>query len=411
MIEKVKVALRSVGPGFIMAAVVLGPGSITTSTKIGSIHGYSFLWVVLAAAILMVAFTNISTHFGVLHKNSILQAITKQYGKWFAMVIGVSSFMAALCFQFGNNLGVGLGMESVTGVSAEYWPYIFTPFALMLIFFSKNLYKALEKLMTFLVVIMVLMFVINLVFIKPDSMAMIKGLLPGQFSIENIDDITAIVGTTFVLNGALYQAYLVQGKGWGLDDKQKGIRDSNIGVALLAIMSSLVIVTAAATIKPMGLTINSAADMAIQLDRLLGSYAKYVFAVGFIAAAFSSLIVNAVIGGGLLSDSFGLGKSMNERFPKVFTIVILLSGMLVASLSAKGIGKPIYSLVLAQAFSVLAVPAIAVGIFLIANNEKIMGEYKNGFFSNVIGLIGLIVVCFLTYVMCEKLMGLLELLG
>ena len=102
--------IGSIGPGFIMAAVVLGPGSITTSSKIGATQGYAFLWVILLSALLMAVYTNVSVCFGKLHRTTILSAIATKYGRWFAVAIGVSSFLSSLSFQFGNNLGVGMGI-------------------------------------------------------------------------------------------------------------------------------------------------------------------------------------------------------------------------------------------------------------------------------------------------------------
>ncbi len=405
MILKIKNFFKTIGPGFIIAAVVLGPGSITTSTKIGATQGYDFLWVILIAAISMAVYTNMSARFGVLHTQSILGAIAEKYGRWFSIVIGVSSFLAALSFQFGNNLGVGMGMETLTGINAEIWPLIFTPAAIILIFFAKNLYKTLEKLMMFMVILMILAFLVNLVFIKPDLVATAAGFIPSPFPMDNFSQLAAIAGTTFVLHCALYQSYLVQNKGWKLKDRDKGVKDSNFGVFLLALMSVLVIVTAAATLKPLGITVNSAADMAMQLELLLGSYAKYVFAFGFIAAAFSSLLVNAVIGGGLLSDGLGMGRSMNEKMPKMFTALILLAGMLIAMYVASDAGSPVYSLILAQASSMLAVPLIAIGLLLILNRKDVMGKYKNTLFQNILAIVGLVLICVLVYIMYGKLIG------
>ena len=404
LMSSVKKIFKSIGPGFIMAAVVLGPGSITTASKIGSTQGYAFLWVILIAAISMAVYSNMSTRFGVLHEKSILKVISEKYGKWLAMAIGISSFLAALSFQFGNNLGVGMGMETLTGINARVWPLIFTPGAIVLIFFAKNLYKTLEKLMMFMVMAMILAFVINLVFIKPDLAEAAVGFVPKFFSNDNFHQVAALVGTTFVLHCALYQSYLVQNKGWKLADKDKGIRDSNLGVFMLALMSSLVIITAAATLKPMGIVINSAADMAIQLEVLLGGYAKYIFTFGFISAAFSSLLVNSVIGGGLLADSMGMGRSMEEKMPKIFTTVILLAGMLIA-LFVSGNGSPVYALIMAQASSMLAVPLIAIGLFLVLNNQGLMGEYKNSRLQNVLAIVGFVLICILVYIMYGKLMG------
>ncbi|MFD2101473.1 Nramp family divalent metal transporter [Flagellimonas iocasae] len=403
MIKQLKRFIKMVGPGFIMAAVVLGPGSIAISSKIGATMGYSFLWVVLIAAIFMIGYTNMSTRFGALHKQSILGLIAEKYGRWFSVVIGISSFLAALSFQFGNNLGAGMGMETLTGIEDGYWLFIFTPLAILLIFFSKNLYKALEKMMMVMVILMIAAFAINLFFIKPDLTSVASGFVPNKFPMESFNALIALVGTTFSLNGALYQSYLVQSKGWQLKDKAKGIRDTNLGVFLLATISILVIITAAATLKPLGISVNSAADMAIQLEAILGSYAKYIFALGFISAAFSSLVVNAVIGGGLLSDGLGLGKSMNEKMPKLFTILILVVGMFVAIYVANYMGDPVYSLILAQASSMLSVPLIAIGLLMIINNKAVMGKYKNSLFQNVIGLLGFIVICILVYVMYSRL--------
>src|SRR5690606_5770651 len=183
---------------------------------------------------------------------------------------------------------------TLTGIHAGVWPIVFTALAIVLIFFGKNLYKVLEKIMMYVVMIMILAFVVNLIFIKPDLVAVAQGFVPKPFSTDNLGELAAITGTTFVLNSALYQSYLVQNKGWKIADKKKATRDSNLGIFLLSLMSIFVIATAATTLKPLGIVVNSASDMALQLEMLLGSYAKYVFAIGFSAAAFSSLLVNAV---------------------------------------------------------------------------------------------------------------------
>ncbi|PKQ44419.1 Nramp family divalent metal transporter [Confluentibacter flavum] len=403
-----KSIIKSFGPGFIIAAVVLGPGSLTTAAKIGSTIGYDFLWVILIAAISMIVYTNMSTRFGLMHNRSILNVISEKYGRWLSMAIGISSFIATLSFQFGNNLGVGMGMETLTGINAGIWPIIFTFLAIILIFYAKNLYKILEKIMMYVVIIMILTFVVNLVFIKPDIVDIVNGFVPKPFSKDNLSELAAIAGTTFVLNSALYQSYLVQNKGWGLADKAKATRDSNLGIFLLALMTVFVIATAASALKPFGITINSASDMAIQLETLMGSYAKYIFAIGFSAAAFSSLLVNAVIGGGLLSDGLGLGQSMEQKVPKIFTMIILLVGMGTAMYVASATGSPVYSLIMAQASSIMAVPLIAIGLFLVLNNKSIMGEHTNSGYQNILSVIGFVLICILVYIMYDRLIGYLS---
>jgi manganese transport protein len=405
MLNKIKKVLKSIGPGFIIASVVLGPGSITVASRIGSEHGYSFLWVIVLAAISMMAYTAMGARFGVVNSRSILQTITDHYGRWFAIAIGISAFISASSFQFGNNLGIGIGMRELTGVDEKVWPVVFTALGIILIFVAKDLYKVIEKLMMVMVMIIILSFIFNLTLTKPDVVSLGKGFLPGSFSFENLDVVAALVATTFALQAALYQSYLVQDKGWKVESLKKSLGDSYMGIIMLSLISALVIITSAAALQPHGIVVNSAADMAIQLESLFGSSAKIVFSMGLCAAAFSSLMVNSVIGGGLLSDGLGLGRSMNEKMPKIMTVGILLLGMLIAVFFE---GNVIYALIMAQASTIFAVPLIAIGLYLVLNNKNIMGKYRNNKVQNALAIFGFILISLMVYYMYTKL---IEFLG
>lgn len=400
MVHKIKEVLKSLGPGFIIAAVVLGPGSITVASRIGSQHGYAFIWVIVFAAFFMVTYTSMGVRFGIYNSRSILQSIADNYGRWFAAMIGISAFLSATSFQFGNNLGIGLGMHGITGIDERVWPLIFTPLGMMMIFWAKNLYKVLEKLMMIMVMIMVIAFLFNLLLTKPDIGQVAKGFLPLSLSSENMDVVAALIGTTFALVGAMYQSYLVQNKHWSHINLKRGLRDTYMGIFLLAFISALIIITSAAVLHPFGIKVNSAADMALQLESLFGSYAKIIFSLGICAAAFSSLVVNAVMGGGLLADGLGLGCSMDEKIPKLFTSVVFLTGMLIAVFFR---GNVIYALIMAQASSILAVPLIALGMFLIINNKKVMGKYQNNIVQNILAILGFLIISIMVYFMYIKL--------
>jgi len=141
------------------------------------------------------------------------------------------------------------------------------------------------------------------------------------------------------------------------------------------------------------------------MESLFGSASKLIFSIGLCAAAFSSLMVNAVIGGGLLADSLGIGKTMNEKMPRLFTIGILLLGMLVAVFFR---GNAIYALIMAQASSILGVPIIAMGLFLLLNNKKVMSINRNNIVQNSIAVFGFLLISVIVFFMAQKLKGLLD---
>jgi manganese transport protein len=397
---KIKNIFKSLGPGFIIASVVLGPGSITVASRIGSEYGYAFLWVIVIATIFMITYTSMGARFGVVSSHSILQTISDNYGRWFAVLIGISAFLSTSSFQFGNNLGIGIGMEGITGISERVWPVIFTPLGIILIFWAKDLYKVLENLMKILVMIMILAFFINLILTKPEIAPIAKGFMPSKLPPDSLNIVAALMATSFALAAAFYQSYLAQDKGWKKENLKSSLKDTYIGILLLALISATILITSATALHSRGIMVTSAADMAIQMESLFGNSAKVIFSVGLCAAAFSSMMVNSVIGGGLLADGLGMGRSMNDRMPKIFIISILLIGMLVAVFFR---GNVIYALIMAQASSMLAVPLIAIGLFLILNNKKVMGKYRNNFVQNIIAVIGFLVIILMVYFMYQNM--------
>lgn len=400
MQSKIKTLLKSVGPGIIIAAVVLGPGSITVASRIGAEYGYTFLWVLVFACLFMITYTSMSGRYGVVNDKSILQTIALTYGRWFSIIISISVFMSAMSFQFGNNLGIGIGMNGITGVDAIVWPWIFTPLALVLLFWAKNLYKIMEKLMIILVMIMIVSFFLNLVLTRPGLVPVFKGFIPHMVNREQLSILAALLGTSFSLTGAIYHSYLAQDKGWKKENLSGSLKDTYLGIIMLTVITGIIIITSAASLHPLGIQVNSAADMALQLEALFGVYAKVIFSIGLCAAAFSSLMVNALIGGGLMSDGLGMGRSMNDRIPRLFTMIILIAGMVVAVFFE---GDIIYTLIITQASSILAVPLIGIGLFITANNRKIMGAYRNTPVQNGIALLGLISISLMVYFMYRKL--------
>ena len=93
---------------------------------------------------------------------------------------------------------------------------------------------------------------------------------------------------------------------------------------------------------------------------------------------------------------------MNEKTPKIFTSVILLLGMFVAMFISENV---VYALILAQASSIIAVPLIAIGIFLILNNKKVMGHLRNNKLQNTFAIFGFFLISLMVYFIFTKIIG------
>jgi len=370
--------LTRIGPAFVVAAVVLGPGSVTTMTKMGAGQGYAMLWLPLLAGCLMAAFVTMFMRFGIAADRSYLTHCASLCGRPFAALCGLSMFYIATAFQFGNNLGVAMALNSLLRPAAEagagaappvpawVWPVAFNAAALAFLFAFRRIYTILEKMMTVLVAVMLLAFVVNLVVARPSPAGLAGGLVPSLP--EGVDwmVVAGLVATTFSIVGAIFQTYLVRARGWKREDFGKGVTDAVGGIGMLTLISMVIMATSATVLHPRGLTVSSAADMAVQLETLFGTAARVVFCVGFGAAAFSSFLVNAMIGGTLLADGLGLSDDVNSMPVKLCSAASLLIGMVVAVLVTYWDRIALTdALVAAQAGTLLAIPLAIVSALLV----------------------------------------------
>src|SRR5690625_7844973 len=69
------------GPGFIMAAIVFGPGSLTIASRLGAGYGYSLLWIIVIATFFMVIFVDMAIRIGLATKSSFISTIITNRGK------------------------------------------------------------------------------------------------------------------------------------------------------------------------------------------------------------------------------------------------------------------------------------------------------------------------------------------
>ena len=172
---------RSFGPAIIVACVVLGPGSILTSSKIGCQFGYQMEWVLVGAGLLMVGTIATGMRIGVSLEHSPCRELASRLGRPVALLAGVTVFLMASCFQFSNNLGVLASVEPLFDVSNTGRIVLLVGLNGLLIaglFGLQKLYVPVERLMMILMGLMLLGFAANLVRANPNGFAVLLGLVP-----------------------------------------------------------------------------------------------------------------------------------------------------------------------------------------------------------------------------------------
>ncbi len=314
-------------------------------------------------------------------------------------------FFISAAFQSGNNLGVAAAIDVFTE-SKTLVPCLVIAFNLMAITFLfafKNLYRILERLMMFLVAMMLISFAINLIVLRPNLADLLMGFIPFAQStdsattktegLDGLISLLGLIGTTFVITAAFYQSYLVRQKGWDEKQVESGIVDARVGAVIMTLITVMLVSTAAAGLYDGSyIELANPIQVADELEPTFGTLGKYIFSLGLFSAAFSSFLVNSMIGGFIVSDCLGYSSDPHDRAPKIMTTVALLTGMVVA-LAALILDLDIApTIIAAQAVTVVGAPLIAGVLLWLASSKDIMGSHAARPATITFATVGLVVL-------------------
>lgn len=388
--------LKEVGPGAVVAAAFIGPGTVTSCSLSGANYGYALLWAILFSTISVIIMQSMASRLGIVTQKGLGEALRDKYtGKGSRIVLAIlviaAVFIGNVAYETGNVSGSVLGVQSINpaldGAALKIIFALVIGIVSFVLLFSGS-YKYIEKVLTGLVVAMGILFLICAIAVKPEWLQVLKGLfVPSAPKEENAwMTIAALMGTTVVP----YNIYLhasSSAKKWSNpeEDIKTSNLDSILAIGLGGIISLAIIVCAAACkARIPDFTIANGGDMAKSLEPLLGSWATTIFGIGLFAAGFSSAITAPLSAAFASSGILGWGEDMKKwRFRVIWMIVLVFGIVATCTLGA----SPQEIILFAQAANAFLLPITAILLLLACNDKKLMGQYKNGVVINILAVI------------------------
>jgi NRAMP (natural resistance-associated macrophage protein)-like metal ion transporter len=395
----IKNIFNNIGPGTLVAAAFIGPGTVTLCTLAGVNFGFNLLWAMLLSIIATIVLQEMAARLGIISQKGLSEVIREEIKAPFlkqcitililsAVVVGNASYEA------GNISGGILGLESVLGkysiaigtISINLMSLLIGFIAFTLLYIGN--YKFLEKALISLVLLMSVSFIATAILTKPNLLEVLNGMFVPRFPEKSILTIIGLVGTTVVPYNLFLHASLVKERWHKKEDVSFARKDTIISIILGGLVSMAIIISAAA-IKTTD--ISNAADLAEGLAPLYGDFATYFMALGLFAAGITSAITAplaaAYVAKGCLGWSGGL-KSKKFRF---VWFAILFLGVLFSSIGI----KPIEIIKFAQVANGILLPIIAGILLWIVNKKSVLGNFVNSKIQNILGVLILVIAIFL----------------
>lgn len=414
--------LKNLGPGALVAAAFIGPGTVTTCTVSGASVGYTMLWALLFATIATIIFQEMVARIGIVTQEGLGENIRDRISnpglKWLAIIIViVAIFIGNVAYETGNITGGILGIQAVLpDIPMVGIVIVLGLLAGALLFIGH--YGIIEKVLTGIVVFMGVVFVITAIAANPDWGAIVAGLFTPQLPTNNATGLmTAIglVGTTIVPYNLFLHASSAAER-WK-DPEQIGDArfDAILSITLGGIISMAILICAAATLHPMwtswtvdGATVSGIVTttgtqvasgsingkiMAMTLEPLMGSWSTWMIGLGLLAAGFSSAITAPLSAAYAVNGVMGWRKGLKDARFKVIWLIVLVCGCCMAI--AWG-ASPTQLILIAQAANAILLPIMAFFVMFCANS-KVLGKYRNHAFANICGVVIIAVTLFMCW--------------
>ncbi|WOI53930.1 Nramp family divalent metal transporter [Parvularcula sp. LCG005] len=384
-----------IGPGALVAAAFIGPGTVTTCTLAGANFGFALLWALVFATMATIVLQDMAARLGAGGGLGLAEALGQMIpvgpARWLMMILVLTAIgLGNAAYEAGNLMGGTLGLNALIGRDTtsgwHSWPLVLSAGVAL----ALGRYQMLERILIGLVIIMALAFVAAAVLVHPSLSALLAGLRPAIPEGGLLTTI-ALIGTTIVPYNLFLHASAARQRWAGGGDVGAARSDTAVSVSLGGVVSILVLATAATALFGQALSIQSAGDMARSLEPTFGPMARVLIGAGLLAAGLTSAITAPLAAGFVVAEFFGRDETSSRRLRVITSLAILLIGTVIGFLGI----RPVTLILVAQAANGLLLPIIAVFLLWVMNRRGILGAHANSLASNLAGSVVVLVAVLL----------------
>jgi Mn2+/Fe2+ NRAMP family transporter len=373
--------IKNIGPGTLVAAAFIGPGTVTICTIAGASFGFSLLWALTLSIIATIVLQEMAARVGIITQKGLAEVIKNEINSKWLRNLAILLILSAIvignaAYEAGNISGASLGVNAIFPNLQSGIPQIIIGVVAFILLFIGN-YKVLERSLVVLVLIMSFSFIITAIITKPSFAEILKGMFIPTIPKNSILTIIGLIGTTVVPYNLFLHASLVKEKWTKTQDLKKAKIDTVVSIILGGIVSMCIIISASAM---MNSDVKSVLDLSEGLEPLFGNSAKYFLGVGLFAAGITSSITAPLAAAYVVKSCFGWKNNLKSLKFRLVWMFILVIGVLFSSIKL----NPIEIIKFAQITNGLLLPIVAIFLWWIVNKTSVLGIYKNKLSTNII---------------------------
>ncbi len=410
-----------VGPAAVMAAGIMGAGSTVSTLAAGCWFGYALLWAVFLALPAIVICQDTASRIGAVSgSKGMMRLIADEMHPvimWLLVLpllgIGIIANigqLGAMAAAIGNVVNV-IGRREIVPANPDVWTNVAIIAPLVCAVLAVNAfggYKRIEKLLTFLLCVVLVSFLIVAIqafFHWEEIETIFRGLWPElpadiPYATDKVRrsfiSFGSIVGGGIAATAILSFPYFTREGGYNLDNiRAKFRRHVLLFAVVFGVYSLILMVAGGYALHPLegSAGFEGAGQMGKALESALGPAGTIFFSIGLFICGFNTLTVVAQLASYFVLDCAG----RNWRFEKgnrLFLVPFVLFMAVPAFFAAVWNFPNMLKVVIAMVCNCLVSPLAIVVIMILINKRSLAGPLKASLLRNVFLLYSLALVLF-----------------
>jgi NRAMP (natural resistance-associated macrophage protein)-like metal ion transporter len=358
-------------------------GSISTAAQAGAEFGFQLLWAVALAGLILAMLVEMSGRLAIVSKRTLAGAIRERFGVHFQAILLAAEVILDTLLMTAEIGGAAIALTLVTGMGFQWW--ILPIGAVIWLILWTARFAVIEDGLGVLGLV-TLAFVVSAWQLHPEPRALAGGFvpsLPGHGLVRYAFLAISIVGATvspYLLN--FYASGAIEER-MSQSDLWVNRTTAFTGMGFGSVVSMGVLVTAAMTLKPQHILVDSYEQAALMFVPAFGRWAVALFAGALFVGCVGAAVEIALNAGYVLAQVFGWTWGANRPRRSAARFSLTFSLALLAAVAVALVGfDPLQLTMISVALTVVVMPILVLPFLVLMNDAHYVGRHTSGPIGN-----------------------------
>ena len=370
------------GPGYLVAVGYMDPGNWATDLAGGSQFGYTLLSVILISNLMAILLQSLCARLGIVTGRDLAQACRDHYSKPVSFALWVLCEIAICACDLAEVIGSAIALNLLFKIPLV-WGVCITALDVLVVMFLQNKgFRYIEALVIALILTIGGCFLAEIIFSRPDVVAVLGGFVPKFEVIRNpamLYVAIGILGATVMPHNLYLHSSIVQTRKYEQTSagKREAIKfatlDSTLALMFALFINAAILIVSAASFHGRGEKVEEIQDAYKLLSPVLGvGVASVLFAIALLASGQNSTLTGT-LAGQIVMEGF-LNIRLRPWLRRLITraIAIVPAVIITALYGEKGTNE---LLIFSQVVLSLQLSFAVIPLILFTSDRKKMGEF------------------------------------